>query len=403
MEKIKEEIKFSKKQEEFLELAIDGKSISLDGKAGSGKSFITRYVKAKLEEMGRRVVALAPTGVAANNIGGQTIHSFFSINPFGVANYDDCKFMKSEKKRLVHLIDTIIIDEKSMLRPDILDAIHWTLLKNGVKNGLKSKQVIFVGDMKQLPPVLDDNTRSVLFRDYKGEGYFNAKVYGELGVIEIELDEILRQSNEEFIEALNLVREGVTAPYFRRFFDKGQKGIVLAPHNATVLEYNNKGLEEIKDQKLVKFVAYINGNVKADDFNLESEILVKHGAKIMYLANSRNNPLVNGTIGEFVVKELDGEDMYFIKVGHEEYAINLMEFTKKEYVLNRQSEKLEMTTLGSIKQMPIKLAYALSIHKSQGLTLPEITVDLTRPCFQNGQLYVALSRVTGPEGLSIIM
>lgn len=396
MEEIKE-IVFSTKQQEFLDSVIAGKSVTLGGKAGTGKSFITKYAMAKLRKEGKKVVAIAPTGVAANNIGGQTIHSMFSINPYGVASFDTCNFLKSEKRRLMKSIDTIFIDEISMLRPDVLDAINWTLLKNGC-SGLESKQVIFIGDLKQLPAVLDDNTRSILYQDYNGDEFYYAKIYDKLNVETIELDEVLRQTNEEFVNHLNIIREGGKSEYFRQFLSTEPKGIILAPHVTTVDRYNEEGLAAIQSEELV-FTAKIEGNVKADEFNLQSVVKLKQGCKIMYLANSKDNPLVNGTIGTFITHE----GCHYIRVKDEDYAIKEMLFTKKQYVLDERSNKLELKEIGSITQIPVKLAYALSIHKAQGLTFDEVSVDLTRPVFAKGQLYVALSRVTGPEGLRIIM
>lgn len=387
----------SSKQSAFASAVYHGKNIFLTGKAGTGKSFIVKKIIKDLKCLGKKVVAIAPTGVAANNIGGQTIHSLFSLNPFGVMDYESTNFLKTEKKRLMKELDTIIIDEVSMLRPDVLDGIHWTLIKNGCP-GLDKKQVIFVGDLKQLPPVLDDNTRSVLWRVYDGDAFTFAKIYNKLNIESIELDEVLRQSNEDFISALNIVRDGGKSEYFKQFVGKGYKGIILAPHNTTVAKYNVEGINAISGPEIV-FTAKIEGNAKADEFNLESVVKVKQGAKIMYLANSKDNPLVNGTLGTFWTHN----NLHYIRVKDEDYAIKELTFTKKEYVFNEKKNQLELKEIGSIEQMPIKLAYALSIHKSQGLTFEEVTVDLTRACFQKEQLYVALSRVTSPEGLSIII
>jgi len=396
MEETKDKV-LSFKQEVFLNTLKQGRNIFLTGKAGTGKTFVVKKAMDILSSEGKRFVAIAPTGVAANNIGGQTIHSMFSINPFGVASFDTCNFLKSEKRRLMKSIDTFFIDEISMLRPDVLDAINWTLLKNGCP-GLDSKQVIFVGDLKQLPAVLDDNTRSILYQDYNGDEFHYAKIYDKLKVETIELDEVLRQSNEEFVNHLNIIREGGKSEYFRQFLSTEPKGIILAPHVTTVEQYNEAGLAAINSEELV-FTAKIEGNVKADEFNLQSVVRLKQGCKIMYLANSKDNPLVNGTIGTFITHE----GCHYIRVEGEDYAIKEMMFTKKQYVLDERSNKLELKEIGSITQIPVKLAYALSIHKSQGLTFPEVSVDLRRPTFQKGQLYVALSRVTGPEGLRIIM
>lgn len=387
----------SSKQELFLTKALNGENIYLSGKAGTGKSYITKELIKGLNKIGRKVVAIAPTGIAANNIGGQTIHSMFNINPFGVANYKECNFLKSEKKRLLRAVDTIIIDEVSMLRPDLLDAINWTLIKNGC-NGLEDKQVIFVGDFKQLPPVLNDNTRSVIMQTYDGDRMFDASIYPKLNVAVIELDEVLRQSDNSFIDALNDIREGLKNEYFRKFVGtEPNNGVILAPYNSTVTEYNTKGLESLNTEKFI-FKAKIEGNIKADDFNMESEIIVKNGCKIMYLANSKDAPLVNGTIGNFV----SYQGNHYIQVNGVDWKLEPMKFTKKEYVLNEKENKLELQDIGSIEQYPIRLAYALSIHKSQGMTFDEVTIDLRRPCFQKEQLYVALSRVKTPEGLRIL-
>jgi ATP-dependent exoDNAse (exonuclease V) alpha subunit len=398
----------SAKQQEFLNAVQEGKNIYLTGKAGTGKSYVVKQAIEWLAANRKKVVALAPTGIAADNIGGQTIHSFFSLNPFGVMDYKSTNFLKTGKRQMMDKIDTIFIDEISMLRPDILDGMNWTLTKNGCKT-LKTKQIIFVGDLKQLPSVLDDNTKSVLLRDYDTKYFYSAKCYKDLNVVEIELDEILRQSDEEFIEALNLIREGKKSSYFKKFITEEHKGIVLAPYNSTVAKYNEAGLKSV-DAKEYVFEASVNDykkndkTIKPEDFGLESYLKVKHGAKIMYLVNSKNNPLVNGTIGEFVVKEDDKEGKKFwIKVGGVEYFLEKVTKTKKEYIYDDYKDELVLEVIADIEQYPIKLAYALSIHKSQGLTFDEVTVDLVRNCFSEGQLYVALSRVTGPDGLRIIM
>lgn len=385
-------------QQAFLNAVEAGRNIFLTGKAGTGKSFIVRMALERLKEANKKVIAVAPTGIAANNIDGQTIHSLFRINPFGVLTFDTCNFVNKQGKEVLKQSHAIVVDEVSMLRPDIFDAMNWTMIKNGLE-GLIKKQVIIVGDMKQLPPILDDNTRSVLYQQYNGDTFEHADIFEKLDFITIELDEVLRQSNEDFIEALNVIREGGKHQYFKRFVsDRPNNGVILAPHNATVTAYNEAGLAA-QEGEIFTFIAETTGDVKVKDFNLENEIQVKTGCKIMYLVNSKNNPLRNGTLGTFIEKK----GMYYIRINETDFALEKVMLTKKEYVYNKKADKLELRELGSITQYPFKLAYALSIHKSQGLTFDECTIDLRRSCFQKGQMYVALSRVRSPEGLCIIV
>jgi ATP-dependent DNA helicase PIF1 len=387
----------SANQQLFLDEVLIGKNVFLTGKAGTGKSFVVKKAIRLLKDKGKKIVALAPTGIAANNIEGQTIHSLFGLQPFGVLEWDTCNFLKGEKRKLLNALDVIFIDEVSMLRPDMLDAMNWTLLKNGCRP-LSLIQLIFVGDLKQLPAPIDDNMRSVMYKTYNSDEFYNAKVYESINPITIELDVVQRQTNEEFIHHLNIVREGGKSEYFKQFLSKDYHGIILAPHNATVAKYNQQGLDLIQEEEH-RFDAVISGNAKADEFNFEPIIKVKHGCKIMYLVNSKNNNLVNGTLGIFVVR---GEQ-FFIDVNGVEYALEPITVTKHNYVLNEQLNSLELIEIGSIMQYPIKLAYALTIHKSQGLTFDEVTIDLSLPCFSKGQLYTALSRVRTPEGLKIIV
>lgn len=387
----------TQKQREFVDRALDGQNLFLTGKAGTGKSFAVKHIIDLLRDRGNKVAAIAPTGIAANNIDGQTIHSLFSLKPFGVLNFEACNFIKEAKKEVLRHTDAFVIDEVSMLRPDVLDAMHWTMKKNGLP-GLDKKQLIFVGDLKQLPPVIDDNTRSVLYQTYDGDNFLFAQLLKKVQYHIVDLDEVMRQSDPDFIEALNIVRDGGKSDYFRQFVHTEPLGVILAPHTATVAQYNFAGLQAQKGERLI-FTAEISGNVKPEEFSLEQEIQVKNGCKIMYLVNSRDNPLRNGTLGIFV----SHAGCHYIRVGNVDYALEPVILSKKEYVWDKYADALVMKELGHIVQYPFKLAYALSIHKSQGLTFDRVTVDLHRPCFQKGQMYTALSRVKTPEGLRIIL
>jgi ATP-dependent DNA helicase PIF1 len=404
-------MEFRKRQIEAIEAAKAGHNIFLTGKAGTGKSTVLTTVMDIFREMGRKFIACAPTGIAANNIGGVTLHSMFALSPWGILTDKDCNHLRSSKRDVLRKADVYIFDEISMLRPDILDAVHFTLRKNGLP-GLDKKQLIFTGDLKQLPVILEDNARSVLYQSYGGDQFLDAQIFNKIQLCTIELDEIVRQNDQEFIENLNLIRDDQRrVPYFRQFIHDEPKGIILAPHNATVQEYNEAGLNRLEGQ-LYTFEAIVTGTAKPEDFNLEKTVNVREGAKIMYLVNSKENPLRNGTLGTFTTREEMVEDesgkkvkkrVYFIKVGNVDYALEPAISTKKEYVYVRKSDALELTELGTIIQYPIKLAYALSIHKAQGLTFDEVTIDLRKPCFQKGQMYVAFSRVRTPEGLRIIV
>jgi ATP-dependent DNA helicase PIF1 len=389
---------FTLGQNSFLEAAKAGENIFLTGKAGTGKSFIINHVVNELKRLEKHVITVAPTGIAATNVDGCTIHSMFAISPFGVIkSFDDCNFVKNATRKVLKVADVIIIDEVSMLRPDILDAMDMTLLKNGL-GGLRKKQVIFVGDMKQLPPILDDNTRSVLYQTYDGDSFTDAHIYQKLGVKTVELTDIMRQTDPDFIEALNTIRDGGKHEYFRQFVHTKSHGIILAPHNSTVKTYNEIGLAAQAGEELV-FDAEITGTAKASDFNLEAQIRVKDGCKIMYLVNSDNGVLRNGTIGTFIRK---GEQ-YFIRYNYIDYALERVCLAKKQYIFQDKSKTLELEAIGSIEQYPFKLAYALSIHKAQGMTFDKCTIDLRKPVFMKGQMYVALSRVRTPAGLRIIL
>jgi len=388
---------YTELQQKFIDLIKAGKSVDLSGLAGTGKSFIVKEAIRILTEMGKNVAACAPTGIAATNIEGQTIHSLFKIPPFGIIDFQACNYLKENSRDVLKRIDVLFIDEKSMLRPDLLDGMHYTLKKNGLP-GLDERQVIFVGDMAQLPPIYNDAEKVILRQHYDGETFVYANVYARLKPVKVELTEVMRQSDPEFIAALNETRAGRKTPYWAQFVHTETSGIVLAPHNFTVKMYNDQGLFAQPGETRT-YVADISGKMKIDDVPFEAEINVKHGCKIMYLANSKDTPLCNGTLGTFIYEH----DTEFIRVGKLDYPIERCKVVKKEYVYDKANDRLKLEETGSIRQHPFKLAYALTIHKSQGLTFDDVTVDLRKPCFMNGQLYVALSRATGPKALRLIV
>lgn len=387
-------------QKKFIDLALLGENIFLTGKAGTGKSFI-------IEELCRiydkKIVKLGLTGIAAANIGGQTVHSFFQINPYEVFQGSQKQNLSSNKRRAIEKSEVFIIDEVSMMRPDILDAIQ-------NRCDLLDKQIIFVGDLKQLPVIQSGKEQHIVNSIYGSHLFYDAKIYKKLNVVNIELNEIKRQSDTGFIEALNKIRDGEKDDYFRKFIgEKPNNGVILAPHNETVNKYNVEGLNKL-DSELITFKASIEGEINPKDYKVDEEIHVKNGAKIMYCINNKEAGLVNGDIGIFLVED---DKFFFVKEG-EKTEIKKAIFENQKYVVEDVRKKTEENNIifveelvlkktGEMRQYPIKLAYALSIHKSQGMTFDEVTVDLSRRCFAEGQMYVALSRCRTPEGLRILI
>lgn len=393
------EIKLTDGQQKFIDLANKGENIFLTGKAGTGKSFIINHF---VDQCRDNVVKLGTTGIAAANIKGQTIHSFFQINPYEVYQGKQKQNLSKWKKKAIKKASIFIVDEVSMMRPDLLDAIQG-------RCDLNNKQIIFVGDLKQLPVIQSGKQQHIVNSIYGSHLFYDAKIYKELNVVNVELDEIKRQSDTRFIKALNKIREGGKDDYFRRFVgEKPNDGVILAPHNSTVSKYNSEGLNKL-DSKLITFKASIDGKINPDDYKVNEEIDVKSGAKIMYCMNNKEAGLVNGDIGTFLVED---DKYFFVKKGHKT-ELKRKIFENQKYVIEEVKKKtkegkiifrdeLKLKKIGEMRQYPIKLAYALSIHKSQGMTFNEATVDLTRPCFAEGQMYVALSRCTTPEGLRIV-
>lgn len=405
---------WTKKQIEFLTAGEMGRNIYLSGKAGTGKSTVATELMERFKKAKIKFIAVAPTGRAASNIGGETIHSMFRIDPhIIVKGPEDCNFINKVKMQVLKKAATIIVDEGSMCRSDLIMAMHYTLIKNGVASGLKGKQTIWIGDMKQLPPIASDNERSILLTMYDGITLFDAPIMADLSLLNIDLDEIVRQSDIDFIEALNIVRDGGKSTYFRQFVTTKPSGVILASKNETVNRYNEEGLKK-QDGKVYVFDAEYCGDVKTTDFTMDAQIKVKNGCKIMYLVNSKDNPLRNGTLGELVIKECPGVKNVtdpnnpkpvvelFFKYKNTEWPIQLYTAKKQEYVYNKENDEFELKDKGSITQYPIRLAYAMTIHKAQGMTFEDMTADF-RGSFMREQYYVALSRATGPKALKIII
>lgn len=400
------------KQQLFIEKALAGDNIYLSGKAGTGKTFVVKKYLEIMEKEGKNIVRLAPTGIAAYNIGGQTIHSFFKIPIKDPLTFKTIRMPAEDKIELYSKVDIFVIDEVSMLRPDVLNAIFLTMKKGGVPNYL-DKQYIFIGDLMQLEAVIMPDEVKGLKRRFGGLKFFDATEYDYLDVEEIELDEIVRQSDPEFIEHLNILRDGDGSPYFRQFIREEVRGVVLAPHNQVVDRYNREGLKD-HPGKIVRYENSVVGKATLKDFDLPEFVEVKEGCKIMCTINKPESNIFNGTMGTYTTTKTTVWRNYAGKVEPKEilcggirledgsvFPLPPVKYDKVEYVVGGEGLKKEV--VGSATGHPFKLAYALTIHKSQGLTFDELTIDLSKKCFADGQLYTAFSRVRSPEGLNIVM
>jgi ATP-dependent DNA helicase PIF1 len=370
------------------------------GKAGTGKSVLLQYF---VENSGKRVVVVAPTGVAALNVGGQTIHSFFKM-PFDI-DFDELK-VDYKLREILRNIDTVVIDEISMVRVELMEAISRKLQiarKNDEPFG--GVQMVMFGDLYQLPPVVSDGELDRYFKhNYGGYYFFNAPAFKSAGINIYELSNIFRQKDPEFKAILNSIRHGIIKePQLKELNErtKVQKPdsgfITLAGHNATVSAINHKKLAELPGEEKT-YEAEIWGNITESSFPTEKKLRLKVGAQIMMLKNDMEKPRrwVNGTLG--VVTKLN-TDLVRVNIDGVEHTVPLATWDKIQYEYDPETRILSKKPISSFKQLPIRLAWAITIHKSQGQTYQSVAVDLSDGAFAHGQTYVALSRCVSLEGL----
>lgn len=397
--------------------------IFLTGKAGTGKTTFLKYLK---ETTDKNTVVLAFTGVAAINAGGQTINSFFKI-PFGPFVPDDIRLRKSyleqdidkstiydyfrytkEHLEMLKALELLVIDEVSMVRCDLLDVIDRILRvfrkKENVPFG--GVQVILIGDPFQLPPI--DKEWHILEPYYKSSFFFSSKVLQENKPVYIELKKIYRQNEQEFIELLNRVRINEISqkeldilnskfnPTFKPNEDSNY--ITLATHNRIVESTNNLKLDELKNE-LKLFEATITGEYPDSLLPTERVLRLKEGAQIMFIKNDKSRDIYNGKIAKIKKIEENLITTEYEKNGNIiELVLEKQTWNNIRYNWNAESKKIEETTIGTFSQYPIKLAWAITVHKSQGLTFEKVIADLGA-AFASGQVYVALSRCTSFNGL----
>ncbi len=390
-------------------------SVFLTGKAGTGKSTFLKYICANTH---KKYVVLAPTGIAAVNVGGQTLHSFFKI-PFRPLLADDPDFAPrqirktlrytKEKVKLIQQLDLIIIDEISMVRADIIDFVDKVLrnYSGNMREPFGGKQLLFVGDIFQLEPVVTRDMRQILQRDYNQFFFFNARVFNDLGLVPIELRKIYRQSDSDFVQLLDRVRVShatkadIMCLNMRcnpNYSDEGFS-ITLATRRDTVNSINDDHMAALKTPEFV-YEGEIEGNFPENDLPTSLQLTLKVGAQVIFIRNDKEGRWVNGTIGQ--VHELTER---MIQIVLEDGVIHEIEpevWENIQYSYDEKKKAVVENVLGSFKQFPVKPAWALTVHKSQGLTFNNVVIDFAGGAFTSGQTYVALSRCTSLEGITLL-
>jgi ATP-dependent exoDNAse (exonuclease V) alpha subunit len=386
----------------------DGVPVFITGNAGTGK---TTFLKYFLLNTHKKTVVLAPTGVAALNAGGQTIHSFFSFKP-------DVTINKIKKKKLsansvYKKVQTIIIDEVSMLRCDLLDCIDRFLrLNRDSARPFGGVQIIFIGDLQQLPPVVQAREANIFKTVYSSPYFLNAHVLEESGIKTAQLKKIYRQTDADFVNLLNAVGSGTACEETLKQLNKRvcrcaleNYSIYLTTTNKKAAEVNNYYLSKLQTEHAA-FLAETENVDDVKNFPADYELTVKKGAQVMMLNNDPSGRWVNGTIGvvESVSKQLNS-DKDVIRVKFPKGNVETVEPHKWEifkYTFNEKLNAIETERTGYFKQFPLKLSWAVTVHKSQGKQFDNVIIDLERGAFAPGQLYVALSRCTTLSGITLV-
>ncbi len=376
----------------------------ITGRAGTGKSTL---LKCLLKEIAGRAVVLAPTGLAAVNVSGQTIHSFFKFPPRLIQRQN---IRVSRHAALYRNLNTIVIDEVSMVRADLMDGIDYFLRINRDKHDepFGGVRVILIGDIHQLPPVVPEiELQRYLDHTYGGAFFFHAPVFKEMSLGYLELTKKFRQRDANFCSALDALAEGqCTREHFallnRNLIEldslpQKEQYVILAPRNQTVFDLNMQRLAALPSPVRI-FTAEVRGQFDESSFPTEHTLGLKVGAKVVLLRNDQFKRWVNGTMA--TVSRL-AEDKVWLLVSSTEHEIEREVWEKIRYDFDPAKRKIVQTVVGSFRQFPVRLAWALTIHKSQGMTLDRVYLDLARGAFVHGQTYVALSRCRSVDGLAL--
>jgi len=392
-------------------------SVFLTGKAGTGKSTFLKYI---CNHTKKKYVVLAPTGIAAINAGGVTLHSFFKL-PFRPMLPDDpdlslshgriFEFFKypKEKRKIIAEVDLIIIDEISMVRADIIDCVDRILrvYSGNMRLPFGGKQLLFVGDVFQLEPVVPSDQKEILSLFYASPFFFSARVFKDINLVPIELQKVYRPTDSVFINILDRIRNNaarkqeldtLNGRYFPSFEPQNEDMyITLATRRDQVDFINEKKLAELPGEEYVS-VGKIEGDFPESSLPTQLNLSIKEQAQVIFIDNDYERRWVNGTIG--MVSGIDENgNVYVLLESGVEHLVEPTSWRNYKYKYNEKEKRIEEEIVGTFEQLPIRLAWAITVHKSQGLTFSRVVVDLTGGVFAGGQTYVALSRCTSLEGL----
>ena len=392
-------------------------SVFLTGKAGTGKSTFLKYI---CNHTKKKCVVLAPTGIAAINAGGVTLHSCFKL-PFRPMLPDDpdlslshgriFEFFKypKEKRKIIAEVDLIIIDEISMVRADIIDCVDRILrvYSGNMRLPFGGKQLLFVGDVFQLEPVVPSDQKEILSLFYASPFFFSARVFKDINLVPIELQKVYRQTDSVFINILDRIRNNaarkqeldtLNGRYFPSFEPQNEDMyITLATRRDQVDFINEKKLAELPGEEYVS-VGKIEGDFPESSLPTQLNLSIKEQAQVIFIDNDYERRWVNGTIG--MVSGIDENgNVYVLLESGVEHLVEPTSWRNYKYKYNEKEKRIEEEIVGTFEQLPIRLAWAITVHKSQGLTFSRVVVDLTGGVFAGGQTYVALSRCTSLEGL----
>jgi ATP-dependent DNA helicase PIF1 len=383
------------------------RSIFITGRAGTGKSTLLNYFSNTTK---KKVAVLAPTGVAALNVKGQTIHSFFRFNP-GITPDRVKKLHSDNSESIYRKLDAIVIDEVSMVRADLLDCVDRFLRLNGPKadKPFGGIQMAFIGDLYQLPPVVTGGEKEVFQSLYETPYFYGARVFESFAMEFVELEKIYRQHDEQFITLLNGIRNNSITEEDLKFLNRRYQPefepspdefyVYLTTTNRLAEEINGKRLAGLKG-RLYTFTGSIKGEFGQEYLSAKIDLEVKVGAQIMMLNNDIEGRWVNGSIGKItcITQNRKGEDIIIAELADGE-DVEITPFTWEIFRFFIEAGGLQSEVIGTFTQFPLMLAWAVTIHKGQGKTFDRVIIDIGKGTFAHGQMYVALSRCTTLGGI----